>query len=122
MYTLERLAQLYVEKIVRFHGKLVNIVSDRDPRFTSRFWPEFQTALGTNLSYSIAVHLQTDGQLERRIQTLENMLRACTLEFGNKWIDNLVRAEFTYNNSHHTSIGIAPFEAPYGKKCRTLLY
>ena len=79
--SLEKLAQLYVDEIVRLHGVPVSIVSDRDPRFTSRFWPSLQTALGTRLHFSTVFHPQTDGQSKRTIQTLEDMLRACVMEF-----------------------------------------
>ena len=79
--SLEKLAKLYVDEIVRLHGVPVSIVSDRDPRFTSRFWPSLQAALGTRLHFSTAFHPQTDGQSERTIQTLEDMLRACVMEF-----------------------------------------
>ena len=79
--SLEKLAKLYVDEIVRHHEVPVSIVSDRDPRFTSRFWPSLQTALGTRLHFSTAFHPQTDGQSERTIQTLEDMLRACVMEF-----------------------------------------
>ena len=79
--SLDRLAQLYVREIIRLHGTPVSIVSVRDPRFTSRFWPSLQNALGTKLHFSTAFHPQTDGQSERTIQTLEDMLRACVLEF-----------------------------------------
>ena len=78
--SLEKLAQLYVDEIVRLHGVLVSIVSDRDPRFTSRFWPSLQAALGTRLHFNTAFHPQTDGQSERTIQNLEDMLRACAME------------------------------------------
>ena len=78
---MEKLAQLYVDEIVRLHGVPVLIVSDRDPRFTYRFWPSLQAALGTHLHFSTAFHPQTDGQPERTIQTLEDMLRACVMEF-----------------------------------------
>ena len=79
--SLEKLAQLYVDEIVRLHGVPVSIVSDRDPKFTSRFCPSLQAALGTRLHFSTAFHPQTDGQSERTIQTLEDMLRACVMEF-----------------------------------------
>ena len=75
--SLEKLAQLYLDEIVRLHGVPVSIMSDRDPKFTSRFWPSLQAALGTRLHFSTAFHPQTDGQSERTIQTLEDMLRAC---------------------------------------------
>jgi len=70
---------------------------------------------------STSHHPQTDGQTERIIQTLEDMLRACILEVGGSWNNHLPLIEFSYNNSYHSSIGIAPYEALYGRKCRTLL-
>ncbi|GJS80873.1 putative reverse transcriptase domain-containing protein, partial [Tanacetum coccineum] len=78
-----------------------------------------QKALGTNLDMSTAYHLQTDGQSERTIQTLEDMLRACVIDFGNGWVRHLPLVEFSYNNSYHASIKAAPFEALYGRKCRS---
>jgi len=99
----------------------VNIVSDRDPIFTSRFWKAFQKALGTRLKMSTSHHPQTEGQTERTIQTLEDMLRACVLEDGKSWNNHLPLIEFSYNNSYHSSIGMAPYEALYGRKCRTPL-
>ena len=117
--SLEKLAKLYVDEIVRLHGVPVSIVSDRDPRFTSRFWPSLQTALGTRLHFSTAFHPQTDGQSERTIQTLEDMLRACVMEFKGSWDTHLTLMEFAYNNSYQASIDMAPFEALYGRKCRT---
>ena len=117
--SLEKLAQLYVDEIVRLHGLPVSRVSDRDPRFTSRFWPSLQTALGTRLHFSTTFHPQTDGQLERTIQTLEDMLRACVMEFKGSWDAHLALMEFAYNNSYQASIEIALFKALYGRKCRT---
>ena len=90
---MEKLAQLYVDEIVRLHGVPVSIVSDRDPRFTSRFWPSLQATLGTCL-FSTAFHPQTDGQSERTIQTLEDMLRACVMEFKGSWDTHLSLMEF----------------------------
>ena len=117
--SLEKLAQLYVDEIVRLHGVPVSIVSDRDPSFTSRFWPSLQTTLGTRLHFSTAFHPQTDGQSERTIQTLEDMLRACVMEFKGSWDTHLALMELSYNNSYQASIEMAPFEALYGRKCRT---
>ncbi|GJR65604.1 putative reverse transcriptase domain-containing protein, partial [Tanacetum coccineum] len=78
-----------------------------------------QKALGTNLDMSTAYHPQTDGQSERTIQTLKDMLRACVIDFGNGWVRHLPLVEFSYNNSYHASIKAAPFEALYGRKCRS---
>ncbi|GKE69309.1 putative reverse transcriptase domain-containing protein [Tanacetum coccineum] len=78
-----------------------------------------QKALGTNLNMRTAYHLQTDGQSERTIQTLEDMLRDCAIDFGKGWVNHLALVEFSYNNSYHASIKTAPFEALYGRKCRS---
>ncbi|GJS70706.1 putative reverse transcriptase domain-containing protein [Tanacetum coccineum] len=93
--------------------------SERYPRFASNFWRSLQKALGTSLDMSTAYHPQTDGQSERTIQTLEDMLRACVIDFGNGWVKHLPLVEFSYNNSYHASIKVAPFEALYGRKCRS---
>ncbi|KAI3701131.1 hypothetical protein L2E82_45776 [Cichorium intybus] len=107
------------DEIISRHGIPVSVISDRDVRFTSRFWKKFHEELGTRLHFSIAYHPQTDGQSERTIQTLEDMLRACVIDFGGSWDSHLPLAEFSYNNSYHASIGRAPFEMLYGRKCRT---
>ena len=101
---LDKLAQLYVEEIVRLHGLLISIVSDRDPRFTSRFWSSLQDAMGTRLHFSTTFHPQTDGQLERTIQTLEDMLRACVIDFKGSWDTHLSLMKFSYNKSYQSSI------------------
>uniref|UniRef100_A0A2N9G885 RNA-directed DNA polymerase n=1 Tax=Fagus sylvatica TaxID=28930 RepID=A0A2N9G885_FAGSY len=113
-FTLDKLARLYIQEIVRLHGAPVSIVSDRDPRFTARFWKSLQAAMGTTLNFSTAFHPQSDGQSERTIQTLEDMLRACILDLGGRWDDHLPLVEFAYNNSYHSSIEMAPYEALYG--------
>nr|GFB42567.1 putative reverse transcriptase domain-containing protein [Tanacetum cinerariifolium] len=79
----------------------------------------FQKALGTRLDMSTAYHPETDGQSERTIQTLEDMLRACVIDFGNSWERHLPLVEFSYNNSYHASIKATPFEVLYGRKCRS---
>ncbi|KAL0537061.1 hypothetical protein IC582_026029 [Cucumis melo] len=101
------------------HFVPVSIVSDRDARFTSKFWKGLQTAMGTRLDFSTAFHPQTDGQTERLNQVLEDMLRACALEFPGSWDSHLHLMEFAYNNSYQATIGMAPFEALYGKCCRS---
>ncbi|KAJ9541625.1 LOW QUALITY PROTEIN: hypothetical protein OSB04_028131 [Centaurea solstitialis] len=120
-YSMERLTRLYIAEIVRLHGTPVSIVSDRDARFTSTFWQSFQREMGTRVNLSTAYHPQTDGQSERTIQTLEDMLRACVMDFGGSWEDHLPLIEFAYNNSYHSSIEAAPYEILYGRKCRTPL-
>ena len=116
---MEKLAKLYIQEIVRLHGVPVSIVSDRDPRFTSRFWQALQRALGSDLRFSTAFHPQTDGQSERTIQILEDMLRACSVDFSDSWDVHLSLVEFSYNNSYQSSIEMAPYEALYGRKCRS---
>ena len=119
--SMVKLAQLYISEIVRLHGVPSSIVSDRDPRFTSRFWQTLQGAMGSRLAMSSAYHPQTDGQSERTIQSLEDLLRTCVLDHLGTWDEVLPLVEFTYNNSFHTSIGMAPYEALYGRRCRTPL-
>ncbi|XP_052303229.1 uncharacterized protein LOC127904316 [Populus trichocarpa] len=87
--SVDKLAKLYVNEVIRLHGVPVSIISDRDPRFTSRLWPSLQRAMGTKLNLSTTFHPQTDGQSERTIQTLEDLLRSCVLEFGGNWEDLL---------------------------------
>ena len=101
------------------HGVLVSIVSDRDPRFTTHFWKSFQKAMGTQLTMSTAFHPQTDGQSKRTIQVLEDMLRACVLDHKGNWEEHLPLVEFAYNNSYQASIQMAPYEALYGRPCRS---
>ncbi|KAL0554093.1 hypothetical protein IC582_008004 [Cucumis melo] len=118
-YTASKWGQLYMTEIVRLHGVPVSIISDRDARFTSKFWKGLQLPLGTRLDFSTAFHPQTDGQTERLNQILEDMLRACVLEFSGSWDSHLHLMEFAYNNSYQATIGMAPFEALYGKCCRS---
>ncbi|GJY29462.1 putative reverse transcriptase domain-containing protein [Tanacetum coccineum] len=116
---LDKLARLYLNRIVARHGIPVSIICDRDGRFTSNFWRSFQKALGTDISMSTAYHPETDGQSERTIQTLKDMLRACVIDFGKGRVKHLPLAEFSYNNSYHASIKAAPYESLYGRKCRS---
>ena len=118
-FSLDKLVHMYLKEIVMRHGVPVSIVSDRDPRFNSRFWRQFQECLGTKLNMSTAYHPQTDGQSERTIQTIEDMLRVCAIDFEGSWDEHLPLVEFSYNNSYHASIGMPPYEALYGRKCRS---
>jgi hypothetical protein len=104
-------AQLYIARILSLHGVPKMIVSDRGPQFISKFWEELHKSLGTKLLHTSAYHPQTSGQIERVNQILEDMLRACVLEFPQKWDDCLPLAEFAYNNSYQESIKMALFEA-----------
>jgi len=119
--SMANLAQLYLKEIVRLHGVPSSIVSDRDPRFTSRFWQSLQGAMGSSLRMSSAYHPQTDGQMERTIQSLEDLLRTCVLDHLGGWDEVLPLVEFIYNNNYQASIRMAPYEALYGRRCRTPL-
>ncbi|GJV58068.1 reverse transcriptase domain-containing protein [Tanacetum coccineum] len=118
-YSSEKLAKIYVDEISRVTWSPLSIISDRDGRFTSRCWQTVQKALGMRVDMSTAYHPQMDGQSEHTIQTLEDMLRACVIDFGGSWDVHLPLAEFSYNNSYHLSTRCAPFEALYGKMCRS---
>ncbi|GJR30882.1 putative reverse transcriptase domain-containing protein [Tanacetum coccineum] len=115
--SMEKLARMYLKKVVTRHGIPVSIICDHDPRFASNFWRSLQKVLGTSLDMSTVYHSQTDGQSEITIQTLKYMLRACVIDFGNGWVKHLPLVEFSYNNSYHASIKAAPFEALKSGKC-----
>nr|GEX56338.1 putative reverse transcriptase domain-containing protein [Tanacetum cinerariifolium] len=136
---MDKLARMCLKEVVTRHGIPVSIICDHDPRFASNFWRSLQNTLGTNLDMSTAYHPQTNGQSERTIQTLEDMLRAYAIDFRKgEWVEvgrdcrdwvscvrrenwdrHLPLVEFSYNNSYHASIKPAPFEALYGQKCRS---
>jgi hypothetical protein len=120
-YGGEKLAKLYIENIMKLHGVPSRIVSDRGTQFTSRFWKSLQKAMGTKLDFSSAYHPQTNEQTERVNQILEDMLRACVLTYGKDWEQSLPYAEFSYTNDYQASLGMSPFKALYGRKCRTPL-
>ena len=120
-FSPQKLEELFMNHIVSLHGVPVLIISDRDPRFTSRFWKGLMKELGVKLNLSTAFHPQTNGQSERTIQTLKDMLRSCVLHFKGHWNEYLPFAEFTYNNSYHSSIEMSPYEVLYGNQCRTPL-
>jgi hypothetical protein len=121
-YTGAKLAELYMTRIVCLHGVPKKIVSDRGSQFTSWFWKKLHESLNTQLNFSSAYHPQTDGQTEKTNQVLEDMLRACALKHGGRWDKSLPYADFSYNNSYQASLKMSPFEALYGRKCRTPLY
>ncbi|KAL4320065.1 hypothetical protein GQ457_18G005740 [Hibiscus cannabinus] len=101
------------------HGVPKSIVSDRDPKFTSKFWESLHTTLGSRLNFSTSYHPQTDGQSERVIHVLEDMLRCCIIDFQGTWEKQLSLVEFAYKNSYQASIQMVPYEALYGRRCRT---
>jgi transposase InsO family protein len=101
-------AQLYIARILSLHEVPKMIVSDWGPQFVSKFWSELHKSWGTKLLHSSAYHPQTSGQTKRVNQILEDMLRACVLEFPQKWDDCLPLAEFSYNNNYQESIKMAP--------------
>ncbi|GJR34471.1 putative reverse transcriptase domain-containing protein [Tanacetum coccineum] len=115
---MDRLARLYLNEIVARHGVPISIISNRDSRFTSRFW-QLKEALGTRLDMSTTYHHQTDGQSERTIQTLEDMLLSMQHRTLGKLDVICPLVEFSYNNSYRSSMRCASFEALYGRKCRS---
>ena len=119
-YSLDKLAELYIKEIVQLHGIPICIISNRDPTFTSKVWGKLQEALGTRLNFNTVFHLQTDGQSERVIQILEDMLRSCVINYEGSWDRHIPLVEFVYNNSFQSSIGMTPYEALYGRNYRTL--
>nr|GEZ87963.1 reverse transcriptase domain-containing protein [Tanacetum cinerariifolium] len=120
--SMDKLTKLYLKEVVTRHGIPISIISDRDPRFASSFYRAFQKALDTRLDISTSYHPRTDGQSERTIQTLEEMLHACVIDFRKGWERHLPLVEFSYNNSYHASIKAAPFEALYGARDRQKSY
>nr|GFB32581.1 putative reverse transcriptase domain-containing protein [Tanacetum cinerariifolium] len=116
---MDILARIYLKEVVTRHVIPISIISDRGPRFVSNFWRSLQNTLGTRLDMSTVYHPETDSQSERTIQTLEDMLRACAIDFGKGWVNHLPLVKLSYNNSYHASIKAAPFEALYGRKCRS---
>jgi transposase InsO family protein len=116
-YSGPQLAKLYMLRIVCLNGVLKNIMSDRGTQFTLKFWETLHETLDTQLHFSFAYHPQTDGQTERVNQILEDMLRACALQYGRSWDKSLSYAELSYNNNYQESLKMAPFEMLYGHRC-----
>ncbi|GKC54989.1 hypothetical protein Tco_1077734 [Tanacetum coccineum] len=118
-YKKEKLARLYINEIEARYGVPVSIISNRDGRLLCTFGRHCKKSLGMQLDMSMAYHPQTDGQSEHTIQNFEDMLRACVIDFGGSWDTHLPLAEFSYNNSYHSSIRCAPFEALNERRCRS---
>ncbi|GJU65141.1 putative reverse transcriptase domain-containing protein [Tanacetum coccineum] len=121
---LDKFVILFIDDILIYskdeeeHGKYLKIILE----LLKKEKLSLQEALRTNLDMSTAYHPQTDGQSERIIQTLEDMLRACMIDFGSSWDRHLPLVKFSYNNSYHASIKAAPYKALYGRKCRSPVY
>jgi transposase InsO family protein len=111
-----------MSRIVCLHGVPKKILSDKGTPFTSRFWERLHETLDTQLHFSSVYHPQTDGQTERVNEILEDMPRACALQYGRSWDKSLPYAESSYNNSYQESLKMAPFEMLYGRRCQTPLF
>jgi hypothetical protein len=120
-YNVQKYAEIYIARVLCLHGVPKMIVSDRGSQFVARFWEQLHASRGTHLIHSSAYHPQADGQTEGVNQILKDMLRACVMEHSGSWDKNLSWAEFSYNNNYQESLKMAPFEALYGRKCRTPL-
>jgi hypothetical protein len=117
-FMTKKYAELYISRILCLHGVPKTILSDRGPQFIARFWEQLHDSLGMHLIYRSAYHPHTDGLTERVNQILEHMLRACVLNYPDKWDKCLPLAKFSYNNSYQESLRMAPFKALYGCHCR----
>jgi transposase InsO family protein len=120
-YSVQQYAELYIDQIVRVHGIPKTIISNRETQFVARFWEQLHECLGTKLIRSSSYHPQTDGQTERVNQIVEDMLQASILHFDKSWDTCVSLAEFSYNNTYQASLKMAPFDALYGRRCRTPL-
>jgi hypothetical protein len=114
------IVKIFMKDIFRLHGMPREIVSNRDTNFASRFWKSLMAGFETKLLFTIAYHSQTDGQTERVSQILEEMLRMHVMHHLKKWEDYVPLVEFAYNNGYQESLKMSPFEALYGRLCKTL--
>jgi hypothetical protein len=120
-YYVTNVAHVFVNDVIHLHRIPKKIILDWDSRFTSRFWTSLQLALGTQLNLSIAYHPETDGKTERVNQVMEDILRMYVMDNQTQWERYLPLVEFAYNNNFHSSIVMPPYEALYGRPCRTPL-
>ena len=120
-YDVTYVARVFIYEIVRLHGFLKKIISERDHTFTSILWTRMQSALGTQLNLSSTYHPETNGQTERVNQVIKDMLRMYVMDHQTQWEKYLPLVEYAYNNSHHSSIGRIPYQALYGIPCKNPL-
>jgi hypothetical protein len=120
-YNVTDVVGVFVREVICLHGILKKIISDRDPKFTSRFWTSLQSVLGTQLNLSTTYHPETYGKTERVNQVMEDIFRMYVMDNQTQWEKYLPLVEFAYNKSYHNSIGMPPYEALYGRPCRTPL-
>jgi hypothetical protein len=113
-YKVQKNVEIYIACVLYLHGVPKTIIFDRGSQFVARFWEQQHSSLETHLIHSLVYHPQTDGQTERVNQILEDMLRACAMEYQGSWDKNLPWAEFSYNNSYQGSLKMVPFEILYG--------
>jgi hypothetical protein len=118
-YKVIDITQIFIKEVFRLHGMSKKIVPDRDTKFTSNFWKSLMAGLETKLLFSTAYHPQTDGQIERVNQILEDMLRMHVMLQPKKWEDYLPLVESAYNNDYQASLKMSPFEVLYGRPCNT---
>jgi hypothetical protein len=112
-------ADIYMREVACLHGVPKTIVSDRDAKFTSKFWKGLFKGFRTNLNFSTTYHPKLDGKTKRVNQVIEDMLRMYVMDKPSKWEDYLHLVEFSYNNGYQASLKMSPFEALYGRKCNT---
>jgi hypothetical protein len=112
-YTVQKIAHIFIDNILKLHGPPTVIITDRDRIFLSKLWTEIFSAMKISLQFSTAYHPESDGQTERVNQCMEQYLRCNAFQEPKKWSEWLPAAEFRYNTSFHTAIKMSPFEALY---------
>jgi hypothetical protein len=116
-HTTTNIAEIFMKEIARLHGIPRTIISDRDTKFTSKFWRVLFKGFGTNLNFITSYHPQTEGKIERFNRIIEDMMRMYVIDKPSKWEDYLHLVEFAYNNEYQDSLRIIPFEDSYERKC-----
>lgn len=120
--SIRKLSKVYIEENMRLNGVSLSILSDQDQQFTYKFWLGLQLGLGIHFHVSTAYHPQIDKYYVRTIQTLEDMLRACVMDWEGSQKEHLLLIEFVYNNSYQVNIQMALYQALYSRPCRSALY